>query len=90
MTTVTISLPESLRDFVDNQVKKRGFGNVSEYFRTLIRDAQERESEKRLHELLLEGLESGEGREASPELWSEVRSDVAERVLAHKKRNGRA
>ena len=32
MTTVTISLPESLREFVDRQVKTAGYGNVSEYF----------------------------------------------------------
>ena len=32
MTTVTISLPESLKEFVDVQVATKGYGNVSEIF----------------------------------------------------------
>ena len=28
MTTVTISLPESLKEFVDRQLATRGYGNV--------------------------------------------------------------
>jgi antitoxin ParD1/3/4 len=35
MTTVTISLPESLKQFVDSQVANKGYGNISEYFGTL-------------------------------------------------------
>src|SRR5216684_6997623 len=57
MTTLTISLPESLRDFIAAQVKTKGYGNVSEYFRGLLREAQEREAEKRLETLLLESLD---------------------------------
>ena len=40
MTTVTISLPESLKEFVEHQLADNGFGNVSEYFRSLLREAQ--------------------------------------------------
>jgi antitoxin ParD1/3/4 len=58
MTTVTISLPESLRAFVDSQLASKGFGNVSEYFRSLLRDAQAKEEDGRLEALLLEGLAS--------------------------------
>jgi len=58
MTTITISLPESLKAFVDAQLATRGFGNVSEYFRSLLREAQAKEQEARLEALLLEGLAS--------------------------------
>ncbi len=37
MTTLTISLPESLRDFIERQVKTKGYGNTSEYLRSLLR-----------------------------------------------------
>ncbi len=37
MSTMNISLPESLRSFVDEQVSRRGYGTSSEYFRELIR-----------------------------------------------------
>jgi len=58
MTTVTISMPESLKEFVDSQLAAKGFGNVSEYFRSLVREAQAKEEEARLEALLLEGLAS--------------------------------
>ena len=56
MTTVTISLPESLKAFIDRQLATKGYGNVSEYFRSLLRDAQKEEEDTRLEALLLEGL----------------------------------
>jgi putative addiction module CopG family antidote len=55
---VTISLPDSLKAFIDNQLATKGYGNVSEYFRTLLREAQAKEEEARLEALLLEGLDS--------------------------------
>jgi antitoxin ParD1/3/4 len=56
MTTLTISLPESLKAFIDSQIATKGYGNVSEYVRSLLRDAQAREEDARLESLLLEGL----------------------------------
>ena len=56
MSTVTISMPESLREFVDAQMKRRGFENVSEYFRALVREQQAKEADGQLEALLLEGL----------------------------------
>ena len=58
MTTLTISLPDSLKTFIDAEVAAKGFGNVSEYIRTLLREAQAKEQEARLEALLLEGLAS--------------------------------
>jgi antitoxin ParD1/3/4 len=58
MTTLTISLPESLKAFIDSQLATKGYGNVSEYVRSLLRDAQAKEEDARLESLLLEGLAS--------------------------------
>ena len=58
MTTVTISLPDLLKEFVDKQLATKGYGNVSEYFRSLLREAQAKEEDARLEALLLEGLAS--------------------------------
>jgi antitoxin ParD1/3/4 len=55
MGTMKISLPDALRDFVDEQVAQGGHGTSSEYVRELIRRDQERQ---RLRALLLEGAES--------------------------------
>lgn len=55
MSTMNISLPESLKSFVDEQVSQRGYGTSSEYVRELIRKDQDRQ---RLRNLLLAGAES--------------------------------
>ena len=52
MSTMNISLPDTLRSFVDEQVSQRGYGSSSEYVRELIRNDQDR---LRLRGLLLAG-----------------------------------
>jgi antitoxin ParD1/3/4 len=52
---MNISLPDSLRAFVDEQVSQRGYGTSSEYMRELIRRDQDR---LRLRSLLLAGASS--------------------------------
>ena len=58
MTTMNISLPDGLKEFVDTQVGSRGFGTSSEYVRDLIRKDQDRQQ---LRELLLAGALSPVG-----------------------------
>ena len=55
MSTMNISLPESLKSFVDRQVVTRGYGTSSEYIRELIRRDRDRQ---RLRGLLLDGADS--------------------------------
>lgn len=55
MSTMNISLPDSLKDFVDAQLGLRGFGTSSEYMRELIRKDQDRQQ---LRGLLLAGAQS--------------------------------
>jgi len=55
MSTMNISLPESLKSFVDEQVGQRGYGTSSEYLRELIRRDQDR---VQLRGLLLAGVAS--------------------------------
>jgi len=55
MSTMNISLPRSLKAFVEDQVSSRGYGTTSEYIRELIRKDQERQH---LRALLLEGAAS--------------------------------
>lgn len=55
MSTMNISLPDSLKSFVDEQVIKRGYGTSSEYVRELIRKDADR---LQLRGLLLEGAAS--------------------------------
>lgn len=56
MTTMNISLPISLKDYVDEQVGGGGYGTSSEYVRELIRKDQDR---KRLRAMIVHGATSG-------------------------------
>ena len=67
MSSVNISLPDSLRAFVERRTEEQGYRTVSDYFRDLIVDDQKRQGEARLEKLLLEGLKSGEPIEVTPE-----------------------
>jgi antitoxin ParD1/3/4 len=55
MSTMNISLPDSLKSFVDEQVLRRGYATSSEYVRELIRLDQDRQC---LRDLLLDGAAS--------------------------------
>lgn len=71
MSTMNISLPETLKSFVDEQVSGRGYGTSSEYVRELIRKDQDRQ---RLRRLLLDGAESGPGRVADAAWFEDLRT----------------
>lgn len=53
---MNISLPDTLKSFVDEQVSQRGYGTSSEYVRELIRKDQDR---LQLRGLLLAGAATG-------------------------------
>ena len=87
MTTVTISLPESLKAFIDEQLATKGYGNVSEYFRSLLRAAQEREEDARLESLLVEGLATG-GKDIplTREFWKDLKAEAMDLAKRHRGR----
>lgn len=73
MSTMNISLPESLKSFVDEQVASRGYGTSSEYVRELIRKDQDRQ---RLRTLLLVGASSPEREPADDAYFQALRGRV--------------
>lgn len=88
MTTITISLPESLKEFIDSEVQTKGYGNVSEYVRGLLRAAQTKNTDAQLETLLLEGLTSGKDITLTQDFWRELKADAAQ-ILAKKKAPGK-
>ena len=67
---------------MENQVRDSGYSTPSEYVRELLRQDQNRRAEQKLETLLLEGLNSGEPIEISPEYWESKRKQLAERHAA--------
>lgn len=73
MTTMNISLPDTLKTFVDAQVAERGYGTSSEYVRELIRKDQDRQH---LRGLLLAGASSQPAQTADSAYFDALRDRV--------------
>jgi antitoxin ParD1/3/4 len=80
MSTVNISLPESMKAYIDEQVSTGGYGSVSEFFRDLIRQDQKRKAKENLETLLLEGLDFGTSTPMSVQDWEEIRQAVQRKM----------
>jgi antitoxin ParD1/3/4 len=79
---MNVALPETLKEYVLQQVAAGGYSSASEYVRELIRSDQKRKAQERLEAFLLEGLENGEARELTAEDWAELRRRVWQRHQA--------
>jgi antitoxin ParD1/3/4 len=77
MTTMNISLPESLKDFVDHQVSTAGYGTSSEYVRDLIRRDQDR---LKLRTLLLDGAQSKATGLGDSSYFASLRAGIKKRI----------
>jgi antitoxin ParD1/3/4 len=79
MSTMNVSLPEELKAFVDERVRKDGYSTSSEYVRELIRADRVRRAERELAGLLRAGLESGEGIPVTKAYWARKRKALGRR-----------
>ena len=60
MATMNVSLPDQMKEWVEEQVKTGRYGNSSDYVRDLVRKDQERaEAVEEFDQLIREGLDSG-------------------------------
>ncbi len=78
MSTMNVSLPASLKSFVDEQVSQRGYGTSSEYVRELIRKDQEW---LQLRSLLLAGASSAPTSAATVAYFDQLRDRVSKGVV---------
>jgi antitoxin ParD1/3/4 len=73
--SMNISLPESLKAFVDERVKSRGYGSHSEYLRDLVRKDELEAAKEKMRALIADGLNSPPGRS-----WDALQSDLTQRL----------
>lgn len=74
MTSLNISLPEALREWVDERVSTGGYSTASELVRALIRDAQKQEAKERLESALWDQHKSPPpGTEITAQDWRKLR-----------------
>ena len=82
MTTLNISLPNNLREWIDTRVKKGDYGSASDYMRDLIRI--DKKKNVNLDEFLLEGLDSGEALEVTPDFWGKKHQQLKRDIHTRK------
>lgn len=73
MTTLNVSLPDTLHAFLEKRVTEGGYPTASDYLRDLVQEDQRRKAQDRLDALLQEGLDSGPATPMTPQDWKEVR-----------------
>ncbi len=77
MATMNVSLPDPMKDWVEQQAKSGRYSNASDYVRDLIRRDQDREHKiAQMQALVSEGLASGTGTRSMEELRTAARAKV--------------
>jgi len=84
-STLNISLPEQMREFVEAKINSGGYGTISEYVRELIR-ADQRRDQAVFDRLVREAFDSGQAAELTKADLDEARAVVRERIAARRKR----
>jgi len=79
-----VNLPASTQEFAQEQAAAGGFANVSDYVASLVHNEQRRKAEAELEALLLQGVNSDEWIEATPEYWESLRQEIQERLATKK------
>ncbi len=90
MINLSFLLPQSIKDFIDEQVARHGYNTPDEYVIDLVREAQEREAEERLEKLLLESLDSGPATPMTKEDWEEIKQRGLERIQQNQSSSNKA
>ncbi len=85
MQTMTISLPNDMRDYVDSRTQSGGFGNTSEYVRDLIRRERDRRAQEALEAQLIANLASPQV-EWTPQVRERLLATVEDRIAKRRSR----
>jgi antitoxin ParD1/3/4 len=86
METINISLPDSLKEFVDDQVATGACSSASEYIQRLIREDRERRHREEIDQRLLGAVDGGPSTALTPQDWEEIRREVRQRAAERARR----
>lgn len=83
MSRLTISMPNQMNEWVEAQIRHGRYGNVSEYFRDLVRRDQERREDAivELRTLIDRAEASGISERSLPEVMEAARQEAQHKGL---------
>ena len=75
MATMNVSLPDPMKDWVEDQVNTGHYSNASDYVRDLIRRDQEyHDRRETLIKALIAGEKSGKSKRSIDDIWKDVKT----------------
>ncbi|NJM62050.1 MAG: type II toxin-antitoxin system ParD family antitoxin [Oscillatoriales cyanobacterium RU_3_3] len=82
MNTINISLPDSIKAYLEKQVASGNYNNISDYICELIvLDRKRKKAKEPVEELLRESLDSGEATPMTDGDWENIRQAVRNNFL---------
>jgi antitoxin ParD1/3/4 len=84
MQTMNISLPDPMKQYLEEQVSAGAYSSASEYVRELVRADQKRHAKDQLEQILLNAINSGDPIDITPEMIEEVRKKLRARAAQRK------
>ena len=88
MQTMNISLPDPMKQYVEEQVTTGAYSSASEYVRELVRADQKRQAKEELEQTLLGALTSGDPIDVTPQMIEQVRERLRSRAGQRKSVKG--
>jgi antitoxin ParD1/3/4 len=86
MSTMSLTLPDSLKAFVESQVARKGYESPNHYLEALIREDQERAENDGIEGQLLEALQGAPATPVTAETWEAIKQDGLRRLEAMRSR----
>jgi len=80
MQTMNISLPDPMKEYVEERVSAGAYSSASEYVRELVRADQKRHAKEQLEQILLNAMNSGDPFEITPEMLEDVKQKLRARA----------
>ncbi len=74
--SMNISLPETLRERLEEKLVRQAYGSASEYVRQLIRQDLERDAREKVEALLLKGVHAKRRIKVTPEWWQQKEARI--------------
>jgi antitoxin ParD1/3/4 len=80
MVTMNISVPDTIKAFVDHRIAEGGFDTASDYFIELVRLDQQRKEQAKLEAVLVERVNGSDWEEFSTADSEYLRSELKARL----------
>lgn len=81
---MNISLPDPLKEYIEEQVSAGNYSSASEYVRELVRHDQTRKAKEVLERTLDAALREGAPEQVTAEWWASLRKEITKRAKDRK------